>query len=156
VTYHAVRIARKLGLPVNRIVELKEVCILHDLGKLAIDRDILNKREPLSAAEWAEIKRHSEIGARIIGRSPALKPLAPIVRHHHEKYAGGGYPNPRMRDGRIPLLARIISVADAWDAMRSNRIYRKALSKRKAIAELKRGSGRQFDPKIVSTFLSLL
>ncbi len=156
VTYYAVRIAEKLGLPKDKINDLIRVCMLHDVGKIAVDSHILNKKEPLTKAEWAEIKRHTEIGARIARRAPLPKSLIPAIRHHHEKFSGGGYPDPKMKRVRIPLYARILAVADAWDAMRSSRAYRKALPKRRAINELKRCSGTQFDPNLVNTFLSLV
>ncbi|MFC1590854.1 HD-GYP domain-containing protein [Candidatus Omnitrophota bacterium] len=156
VTRLSVKLAVKLKLSKNKIEEIKEASLLHDIGKIAIDKRILNKPGPLTEEEYQKIVKHPEIGARIVGQSHAFKHLVPGVRHHHEKFSGGGYPNPKMKKKRIPLYARIICIADAWDAMRSNRSYRKALSREEAMDEVKRCAGTQFDPKIATAFLNII
>ena len=153
---YAVKLARKLGLPNEMVEEIKEASLLHDIGKIAIDERILNKPGPLTKEEFEKILSHPEIGARIVKQSRAFRPLVSAVRHHHERFAGGGYPNPALKKKRIPLYARIICIADAWDAMRSNRAYRKALSRREAISELKACTGTHFDPGLVSAFLGVI
>jgi len=156
VTKLAVKLAQKLGLNEDQVHEIKEASLLHDIGKIAIDKEILNKPGPLTEEECRKIKEHPEIGARIVGQSHAFKNLISGIRHHHEKYSGGGYPNPNLKKRKIPLYARIISIADAWDAMRSDRAYRRALSREEAISEIHRCSGDQFDPEIVPVFLGLV
>ncbi len=156
VTKYAVMIAKKLGLSREKINEIREASLLHDIGKIAISERILNKPGPLTSQECKEITGHPEIGARIVNQSRAFKSLVPAIRHHHEKFSGGGYPNPKLKKRRIPIYARIISIADAWDAMRSNRAYRKALTKRQAITELKRCAGTQFDPDLTKVFLGVI
>ncbi len=156
VTEYAVMIAERLGLPEEKIDELKQACLLHDLGKIAIDRHILNKKGPLTKEEWDEIKKHPQVGARIARQCHAFKSLVSAIRHHHEKYSGGGYPNPKMKRRHIPLYSRIIAIADAWDAMLSDRAYRKALTRQDAVDEIKRCRGTQFDPKIADLFLDII
>jgi HD-GYP domain-containing protein (c-di-GMP phosphodiesterase class II) len=130
--------------------------LLHDLGKLALPSEILLKPDPLCAKEWAVIHRHPAIGAQMLSRAGgALAELGHIVVAHHEQWDGGGYPSGLARDA-IPLEARILSVVDAFDAMTSPRVYRQPLAYEEARKELKRCSGRQFDPLVVSAFLQVL
>lgn len=153
---YAMKIAGRLGLSKDQTDELREASLLHDIGKIAIDERILNKPGPLTKDELTKVLHHPEVGARIINQSRALRSLVPAIRHHHAKFSGGGYPNPKLKKRHIPLFARIICVADAWDAMRSDRAYRKALSRRQAVAQLKGCAGTQFDPQIVNAFLCIL
>ncbi|ACX52312.1 metal dependent phosphohydrolase [Ammonifex degensii KC4] len=158
---HSVRVAkwarscaRILGLSAEEQEQVYLAGLLHDLGKIGVREDILLKAGPLTPEERKEMQRHPEIGARILepARFPAEVILA--VRHHHEDYGGGGYP-AGLQGEEIPLLARIIRVADAYDAMTSARPYRKALTPEKAREELKRCAGRQFDPRVVDAFLRI-
>ena len=130
--------------------------LLHDLGKIGIDVNILRKPGPLTSEEWKKIHQHPKIGADILNRSGILKDLAPVILYDHERYGGGGYPSPRMKGDRIPLASRIVAVADAYEVITSDRPYRKARSRKEAIAELKRCSGTQFDPKVVRALLRIL
>ncbi|PIU42190.1 MAG: hypothetical protein COS99_01625 [Candidatus Omnitrophica bacterium CG07_land_8_20_14_0_80_42_15] len=156
VSKYAGAISKKMGLSAKEKDIVKHSSLLHDIGKMSIDMSILQKKGKLTKEEWSEIRTHTHSGAEIVSRIKSLKDLAPTVLHHHERYGGGGYPFPEMKNGEIPLSARIVTCADAYDAMTSDRVYRKALPKEKAIEELKGCSGTQFDPEIVKAFLLVL
>jgi diguanylate cyclase len=141
-----------LGLSKNELGTLITAAELHDIGKIAIGNDILNKSGPLSEAESMEIKRHPEVGYNILSSANAHAPLADIVLAHHERWDGRGYPNG-LREDRIPFFARIIAIADSYDAMSEDRPYRKALSRAEVIEELKRSCAAQFDPNIADIFI---
>lgn len=155
VTRYAVVIAQELGLPLAQIEVIRQACQLHDLGKIGIHDYILSKVGKLSPEEWDEIKLHSLRGAQILQPISFLSGVAELIRQHHERFDGKGYPYS-LSGQDIQLGARIMSVADAFDAMVSERPYRKALSLSQAQAELRVNSGRQFDPGIVKIFLRLL
>ncbi|KUO64075.1 MAG: hypothetical protein APF84_08170 [Gracilibacter sp. BRH_c7a] len=141
-----------LGLSDADIHKLQMSGLLHDIGKIAVSNDILNKNAPLSDLEWIEIKRHSESGYSILSSSNDYAFLAEDILAHHERFDGTGYPKG-IKEEEIPLHARIIAVADAYDAMISERPYRKPLSEDSAIEEIKRNAGTQFDPHIVEIFI---
>ncbi len=158
---HSVRVAqlsracaRELGLSGEALDQIYLAGLLHDIGKIGVPESILLKPGRLSAVEWEEVRGHPVVGARIV--EPARFPAAvvAVVRHHHEDYGGGGYPDG-LAGEEIPLLARIIRVADAYDAMTSTRPYRRGLTAEEAIEELRRGAGRQFDPRVVEAFLRI-
>lgn len=134
------------------ISELGKVGYMHDIGNIAIDANILNKPGALTNVEWSEIKRHPEIGFRILSSVNELAPLAKIILAHHERWDGSGYPR-RLKGEKIPLKARILTVADAFDAMTSERPYRKALSEDAAVEEIRKNAGTQFDPVIAKLFI---
>jgi len=150
---YSLKICRKLELPERCVHAIRVASLLHDIGKIGIDISIVRKRGRLTDKERLQISHHSEIGARIVNQLGFLNEVVPIIRHHHERFKGGGYPEPERKGDDIPLGARILAVADAYDAMTSDRPYRQALSRDEAIAELKRCSNEQFDPKIVGAFL---
>lgn len=141
-----------MNLSESKINELKVGGLLHDIGKVAIAEKILKKSDKLTEKEWNEIKRHSDIGYRIISTSPEMSDIAQYVLFHHERYDGTGYPRGKKQE-EIPLLARIISVADSYDAMTNERPYKKVLDKDTAVKELIKGKGTQFDPDIVDIFI---
>ncbi len=145
-------IGMAMKLPDAEIYKLEVSGLFHDIGKIAIREQILNKPGSLSVSEWNEIMRHPEIGYRILCTSPELAEIARYVLYHHERYDGMGYPEGLKRD-EIPLLARIISVADSFDAMTNQRSYKETLNKDKAIKELLENKGKQFDPYIVDVFV---
>ncbi|HKS39587.1 MAG TPA: diguanylate cyclase, partial [Blastocatellia bacterium] len=127
----------------------------HDIGKLAVPDYILNKPGPLTPAEFDRMKVHTIVGAEILERVGFPYPVVPVVRHHHERWDGRGYPD-HLRGDEIPITARIMTISDSFDSMREERQYRKAMTREEAIAVLKEGSGTFFDPNIVSTFLDHL
>ena len=142
-----------LNLSDEKIHELKIVGLLHDIGKIAIEGDILNKPGKLIDEEWKEIKRHPEIGYRLLSSLNEMSDIAEYVLAHHESWDGKGYPKG-LKGEEIPLQARIISIADAYDAMTSQRSYREAMSSEQAIEELKKCSSKQFDPNLVEIFIN--
>lgn len=152
---YAVTVARSMGLQEEELDTLRLAASLHDIGKIGIDDQILRKPGRLTPEEYESIKRHSEYGAEILSHVRELHHIVPIVRSHHEQYNGNGYPDGLAGED-IPLLARIISVVDAFDAMSSHRPYRQALPLDAAVAELVRNRGTQFDPQIVDAFLGAL
>jgi len=145
-------IGEALGLADGKIEELKTVGLLHDIGKIAIEESTLNKQGILSEVEWEEIKRHPEIGYRILSTVNDMSEMAEYVLCHHERWDGTGYPKG-LKEGEIPFESRIIAIADAYDAMTSERSYRSALPKEVAVEKLQKNSGIQFDPKIVKVFI---
>lgn len=147
-------IARQLKLSEEQAVRLERAGELHDIGKIGIPESILGKPGTLTPAEWQIMKKHPVIGAEIIGQIPFLKDVAPIVRHHHERYDGRGYPDG-LKEEAIPLEARGLAVLDAFDAMISDRPYRQALPVGEALRRLLEASGTQFDPSIVEAFVAL-
>ncbi|MBN1552227.1 response regulator, partial [bacterium] len=148
-------IADKLGMSMTEKRELWTAAILHDLGKIGTPEDILNKASALNSAEWSVIQTHPTTGAQIVGSIPALKQIAPIILHHHEWYDGSGYPMG-IAGEQIPIGARILSLADALEAMTSNRPYRKMCPRRKIMQELIEGKGRQFDPLITDLLIQMI
>jgi diguanylate cyclase (GGDEF)-like protein/PAS domain S-box-containing protein len=152
----AVAVADVMGLPPERVRDIRIASLLHDIGKVSVSEAILNKPGKLTKEEYAKIKQHAALGASVIvSEAEALQQLAAIVRHHHERFDGTGYPDGLAGED-IPLEARILSVVDVFDAMTHERSYRKALSRGAAIAELERAAGTQFDPAVVEAFLAFL
>jgi len=148
-------LGRKLGMDEDELQEYKYGAYLHDLGKVGVDRQIIDKPAELTDKEYEKIKKHPLYSKEILSEIDKLDEVAKITGHHHEWYDGNGY--PRGLNGEdIHLGARIIAVTDAWDAMTSDRPYRKALSKEKAVDELRDQAGSQFDPKVVDAFLEML
>jgi putative nucleotidyltransferase with HDIG domain len=148
----AVRLAEELGCDAKTINELYLAALLHDIGKIGIDDSILRKMGTLSDEEYEHIKAHVSIGHRILRDLAELKELLPVVFHHHESWDGGGYPR-HLDAQRIPLAARIVAVADAFDAMSSDRPYRKAMPDETVDRILETGAGLQWDPDVVRAFL---
>ena len=148
-------IGKKLSLHEDDIDRLQLFAMLHDIGKIGISDQILNKPAALNDEELAVMRTHPEIGYRIAMASPDLAPIADLILTHHERWDGKGYPN-QIAGERIPLLSRILAVADAYDAMTEDRVYRKALSQEQAIEEIQKNAGAQFDPDIAAVFLDIL
>lgn len=148
-------LGKRLGLSDVQQSQLSLLCLLHDIGKIGIPLEILNKPGKLTADEWNVLRTHVEKGYQIVMSSPDLSDIGDMVLHHHERWDGLGYPTGLSKES-IPLLSRIISVVDAYDAMVNNRSYRSALPVEKAKEELRRWAGTQFDPSVVSEFLQLL
>ena len=156
VAKYSVAIAERMGLSSKEKEVVRYASLLHDVGKMGIDMSILQKKGKLTGTEWKEVKIHTRIGAEIASKIKSLTDIVPTILHHHERYGGGGYPNPDLKNNDIPLTARIVTCADAYDAMRSDRTYRKALPREEAIDELVSCSGTQFDPDIVNILLSVI
>ena len=151
---YAKLMARELALPADRVERVRIAGVLHDIGKIGVPDAILRKPGALSVEEWEHMRRHPETGARILGGS-ALDDIREWIVAHHERPDGRGYPH-RLKGPDIPLEARILSVADAYEAMTSDRVYRKALGAEAARRELERGAGTQFDETVVAAFLRVL
>ena len=154
VSRYAVETAKFLNLPALEIEVIKYAGLLHDIGKIGIKQEILTKREPLTQKEFEVLKRHPVVGCNILRDVKFLEKELPIILHHHERYDGAGYPYG-LKEREIPLGARILGVADAFDAMTAGRTYKKRLDRDKALQELRDKSGTQFAPEIVEAFLKL-
>ena len=150
---HVTKLSEKLGLPPSKIPQMKTLAEVHDIGKIGIPDYILLKPTKLTKDEWKVMKSHSEKGYRITSNSPELAMISEYILKHHEHYDGSGYPL-ELQGEEIPIESRILLVCDAFDAMTSDRPYRKALSEEKAINELLKHRGTHFDPKIVDTFIN--
>ena len=148
-------IGEQMHLDEKKIQSLKYASLLHDTGKADIPLEILTKTSKLTSREYKIIKTHPMKGARILRSFQILKPVIPIIMHHHEKYNGTGYPS-RLKKGQIPEGARIMAVADAFEAMVYGRPYRERMDINQAVKEIKKKSGTQFDPKIVEAFLKVV
>jgi len=152
VTSIAEGLARRLGWRGERIDALRLGGSLHDVGKIAVNESVLRKSGPLTDEELAQIRTHPVAGARLIEGVEDFRPALPYVLHHHERWDGAGYPHG-LAGEEIPIEARLLGVADAFDAMTSVRSYRPALSVEQALAELQRCAGSQFDPELAETFV---
>lgn len=152
---YSTAMARELDLPEKAKTIIHYAGLLHDIGKIGINSDILHKPDKLSTKEWDVVKTHPKLGADIVERIDILYDLVPIILYHHERFDGKGYPSS-LKELEIPIGARIIAVADSFQAMTSRRPYRPAMSREEAKAELVRNSGTQFDPRVVKVFLKIL
>jgi putative nucleotidyltransferase with HDIG domain len=151
----AVRIGRLIGLDDLDLLALYRGGLCHDIGKAFVSERILLKPGPLNAAEESQMREHPDIGERIVKRLSSTTDILTIIRHHHERFDGGGYPDG-LRGHKIPLLARIVSVSDAYDALTSDRPYRARRSQAEAIEILIRGAGHQWDRELISLWLAEL
>ena len=148
---HAVAIAQQLGWTDGHTNHLAYGSILHDIGKIHIMESVLSKPGPLDETEWNEMKKHPVIGAEMVKNISYLLPAIPIIRHHHERWDGTGYPDG-LKGEHIPMAARIVAVADSLDAMITSRTYREALTPDEAYEEIQRSGGTHFDPAVVAAF----
>ncbi len=155
VARYARELAVNLGLPEDMVDTIASAARVHDLGKIGVDTSILTKPAPLSEAEWEAIRKHPEIGASIVGRFPFFRSGQELILHHHERYDGRGYPDG-ADNASIPIGARIIAVADAFDAMTSDRPYRRALPLKTVLRELERHKGDQWDPQVTEALIGIL
>jgi putative two-component system response regulator len=155
VRHHALQLARVLGLPLQQRKQISLAAKLHDIGKLGLPESILNKAGKLDDGELELVHQHPVIGERILSPIIRSKSVLAAIRGHHERFDGGGYPD-KLAGEQIPVLTRIISIADCFDAMTSSRAYRQALPQAAALREIADGAGRQFDPRLVPSFLRLL
>ena len=148
-------LARRIGFNDAQIADLKLLCLLHDIGKVGIPLEILNKPGKLNTSEWEVMKTHAEKGYQIAMSSDELRSIAPMIRSHHERWDGKGYPEG-LAGQNIPLLSRMIALVDAYDAMVNDRAYRKGLEPEQAQEEIRKNAGTQFDPVLVEEFLKML
>lgn len=155
VSEYSVLIGKKLGLDEKDIRRLRIGGLFHDIGKIGVPDNILQKDGKLSDNEYSEIKNHPTIGAHILSNATMFEDILPIVKHHHERYDGKGYPS-QLKGEEIPYLARITTVADCFDAMTSKRVYRNSLPIDVVISEIEKNKGTQFDPTIADAFLDIL
>lgn len=155
VSEFSVLIGKKINLPEEELQILKIGGFFHDIGKIGVPDSILLKESKLTDDEYSEIKNHPSIGAHILSSASIFQDIIPIVKHHHEKYDGNGYPG-RLKAEEIPYLARITAIADSFDAMTSRRTYRNAMPLDVVIAEFERCKGTQFDPELTNVFLDIL
>jgi response regulator RpfG family c-di-GMP phosphodiesterase len=151
----AKRTAERLGMSRREAEEVLWAASLHDIGKLALDRELFSAPRPLTPEEWEAVRQHPVLGATIIAAVPGLERVATYVRHHHERWDGSGYPEG-LRGTEIPVGARIINVIDSFDAMIGPRPYQRPLSPAEAVAEIEERTGAQFDPEVVTAFLEEL
>lgn len=152
---YSLMLGEALSLSQHEIIILKIVSFYHDIGKIVISEKILNKKGKLNSDDWKIIKLHPELGAKLLAYTDKYKESGEIIRYHHEYWDGSGYPEGREAD-EIPLLSRILSIADAYDVMTRDRVYKKRMSKDEASEELNRCAGAQFDPDLVELFLELI
>jgi len=155
VTQYAFSIGKAMRLYNDDMTVLERACKVHDIGKLVIDVNYIRKPEPLTTEEWLLMKKHPEIGANIIKPLAFMQREVDIVRHHHERMDGNGYPDG-LAGGEINLLTRIITVADSYDAMTSKRSYKENMTTDQAVAEMNRCAGTQFDPEVVRVFAEVI
>jgi HD-GYP domain-containing protein (c-di-GMP phosphodiesterase class II) len=151
----ATELARRCGLTGEERELVGRAAELHDIGKMAIPDEILSKPGPLNDAEWELMRTHTLVGERMLGTSPALLPVAKLVRSSHERWDGNGYPDG-LGGEQIPVGSRIISICDAFEAMIEERPYRSPLSVEAALEQLRRGAGSQFDAELVESFVDVV
>lgn len=155
VSEYSAAIARELGYSEHEINDVRYVALMHDIGKIGIPDSVLKKPGRLNVDEFSQVKEHVAIGARILHENHMVLDLEMGAKYHHEKYDGSGY-GEGLKGENIPEIARIIGLADSYDAMTTNRVYRKRLSDQEVITELRKNSGTQFDPKLVELFIRLM
>jgi putative nucleotidyltransferase with HDIG domain len=155
VTELSVRLAKEANVDKAEIEKIRLGGLLHDIGKIGIPENILNKPGRLDDHEFEVIKSHPTLGVGILGNVEFLQNVVPIIKHHHERYDGKGYPDKLMGEN-IPYFARIVSIADTYDAMTTNRPYRKALTVEESLREIDRCKGTQFDPELAELFIKMI
>lgn len=155
VNTYAVALAEAAGLSPEEVSRVSTAALLHDIGKIGVPDRVLNKKGKLTKEDWEAIRSHPRLGATIVGNIPNLAPCVSTILHHHEKWDGSGYPEG-LKGEQISVEARILAIADAFEAMSAARPYRSALCNEKVLRELRRGAGSQFDPELVEVFISII
>jgi len=154
VVHYAMELGKSVGLSDQDMIDLEYGALLHDIGKVGVDDGILRKSGPLSEDEWQVIRQHPTIGYSVLKNLDFLKNALPVILHHQERFDGRGYPNG-LKGEQIPILARIFTIADAFEAMVSDRPYRRAMKPEIAVQEIRRNAGTQFDPRLAELFVKL-
>jgi diguanylate cyclase (GGDEF)-like protein/putative nucleotidyltransferase with HDIG domain len=152
---YAVALAEAIGLSPEEVSRVSTAALLHDIGKIGVSDKVLNKKGKLTKEDWEAIKSHPKLGATIVGNVPNLVPCVSSILHHHERWDGAGYPDG-LKGEQIPIEARILAIADSFEAMTAARPYRPALCGEKVLKELRRGAGTQFDPKLAEIFIGII
>jgi putative nucleotidyltransferase with HDIG domain len=152
---YSVKLARRLNVPETEVEVIKYAALLHDVGKIGVAQEVLVKTEPLTASEYDLLKKHPIVGVNILKEVKFLEKEIPIVMYHHERFDGKGYPHG-LKGREIPLGARIVAVADSFEAMTAGRMYRQPQTVLEVIEELKKGKNTQFDPDLIDAFVALL
>jgi len=155
VNTYAVALAEAIGLSPEEVSRVSTAALLHDIGKIGVPDKVLNKKGKLNPDDWEAIKSHPRLGATIVGNVPNLAPCVSTILHHHERWDGTGYPEG-LKGEQISVEARILAVADAFEAMSAARPYRPALCSDKVLKELRGGAGSQFDPELVEVFIGIV
>ena len=155
VNTYAVALAEAVGLSPEEVSRVSTAALLHDIGKIGIADRVLNKKSKLTKEDWEAIRSHPRLGATIVGNVPNLAPCVSTILHHHERWDGSGYPEG-LKGEQISVEARILAIADAFEAMSAARPYRPALCNEKVLTELRRGAGSQFDPELVEVFIGVV
>jgi len=155
VSTYAVALAEAIGLSPDEVSKVSTAALLHDIGKIGIPDKVLNKKGGLNEEDWRAVKAHPRLGANIVSNIPNLVPCVSIILHHHERWDGGGYPDG-LKGEEIPIGARILAIADSFEAMTSARPYRPALSLEKVAKELRQGARHQFDPQLVEVLIGII
>ena len=155
VSRYATRLAETLQFPKEEIEAIQEAALLHDIGKLSLPEEILHKTGSLTSEEADVIKKHLELGAKILDPMKFFRPITTLLYHHHERYDGKGYPQG-LKGEEIPIGARIVSVVDSFVAMMSERAYRKSMNLEESLDEIQANRGTQFDPDVVDSFLRVI
>ncbi len=155
VTDLSVQFARAAGVPENQLPDIRRGALLHDIGKIGVPDSILKKQGPLTDEEWVVMKKHPEVAQKMLSKIKFLKPAVDIPYCHHEKWDGSGYPRG-LKGEKIPLSARLFAIVDVWDALNSDRPYRKAWPREKALEYIKQEAGKHFDPRLVELFMKMI
>ena len=150
-----IQLSREMGIRENELINVRRGALLHDIGKMGIPDSILQKPGPLTDEEWQVMHRHPTFAFEMLSPISYLRQALDIPHSHHERWDGTGYPQG-LKERQIPLAARIFAIVDVWDALRSDRPYRKAWSEEKALRHIKEQAGKYFDPQVVEAFLTLI
>jgi len=154
-SWSAAKLAEELRLPEEERMVVRVAALLHDIGKLAVPDEVLFKPGPLTEEEWVQMRQHPSAALHVLGQIRSIAEATPAIVHHHEHFDGSGYPDG-LAGEEIPVVSRILLVTDAFDAMTTDRPYRKAMPVEAAVEELERNCGNQFDPRVVEAFLEVL